>query len=85
MQIGEVVGYATSTVKHPTLKGFRLLVVQLLTMDGQADGEPILVVDTLGASQGSQVIVTTDAVQVRELVGSRNSPIRYTVMGLRDT
>ena len=31
MQLGRVVGTATSTVKHPTFQGERLLVVQLET------------------------------------------------------
>src|SRR5262249_10874154 len=84
MQIARVVGHATSTVKHPTLNGWRVLVVQMLTADEKADGEPVLVIDSLGAPHGGKVIVTTDAVQVRELVGSKNSPIRYSVMGLAD-
>jgi ethanolamine utilization protein EutN len=84
MQIGKVVGHATATVKHPTLNGWRLLVVQMLTGDGKPDGEPILAIDNLGASADSKVIVTTDAVLVRELVGAKNSPIRWSVMGLLD-
>jgi ethanolamine utilization protein EutN len=84
MQLGRVVGHAVATVKHPTLQGRRLLVVQLLTADDGPDGEPILAVDYLGAGLGSRVIMTTDPVLVRELVGARNSPIRWTVMGLCD-
>jgi ethanolamine utilization protein EutN len=84
MQIGKVVGHATSTVKHPTLSGWRLLVVQVLTPDGGPDGEPILAIDSLGAGQGARVIATTDAVLVRELVGAKNSPIRWSIMGLAD-
>ena len=30
MQLGQVIGTATSTVKHPTFQGERLLVVQLV-------------------------------------------------------
>ena len=30
MQIGHVVGHAVSTVKHPTMQGWKLLLVQLL-------------------------------------------------------
>ena len=37
--IGLVVGHATSTVKHPTLDGWRLLVVQLTTIDDKPDGD----------------------------------------------
>jgi microcompartment protein CcmK/EutM len=84
MQVGKVIGHATATVKHPTLTGWRLLVVQMLTPDDMPDGEPVLTIDNLGAGAGMKVIVTTDAVQVRELTGSKNSPIRYSVMGLID-
>jgi ethanolamine utilization protein EutN len=82
--MGTVVGHAVSTVKHPTLNGWRLLIVQCLAPDGKPDGEPVLAADHLGAGQGDRVIVTTDAVLVRELVGAKNSPLRYTVMGLAD-
>ena len=84
MQLGLVVGHATSTIKHPSLNGQRLLVVQMLTPDETPDGEPVLVIDHLGAGIGGKVIATTDAVQVREMVGARNSPIRWSVMGLVD-
>ncbi len=84
MQLGLVVGHATSTIKHPSLNGQRLLVVQMLTPDEQPDGEPVLVIDHLGAGQGSRVLATTDAVLIREMVKAKNSPIRWSVMGLVD-
>lgn len=84
MQIGRVIGHATSTIKHPTLNGWRLLVVQMLTADDGPDGEPVLAIDGLGAALGSKVIATTDAILVREMVGAKNSPIRWSVMGLAD-
>jgi ethanolamine utilization protein EutN len=84
MQIGKVVGQAVSTIKHPTLHGWRLLVVQMLGADGKPDGEPVLAIDNLGAAVGSKVIATTDALGVRELVGAKNSPVRWSVMGLAD-
>ena len=84
MQIGRVVGHAVSTVKHPTLVGWKLLIVQLVNEDGKPDGEPILAIDHLGAGPGDRVIATTDAVLVRELTGAKNSPIRWSVLGLQD-
>jgi ethanolamine utilization protein EutN len=84
MQIGKVVGHAISTIKHASMTGWRLLVVQMLTADERPDGEPVLVIDHLGAAVGSKVVATTDAVLVRELVGVKNSPIRWSVMGLAD-
>jgi ethanolamine utilization protein EutN len=84
MQIGRVVGHAVSTVKHPSLHGWRLLLVQMLGAQDQADGEPILAIDNLGAGVGSRVILTSEGNAVRQLVGAKDSPIRWMVLGMCD-
>jgi ethanolamine utilization protein EutN len=84
MQIARVVGHAVSTVKHASMKGWRLLVVQPLTPDGKEDGEPLLAIDKLGAGTGHRVIVSNDGAGARELVGVRNSPVRWLVLGICD-
>jgi len=85
MQIGSVVGIATSTVKHPSLEGWKLLVVQLLAADGKSpDGEPVLAVDRLGAGRGEKVILTSDGRGTRELLKSETTPVRWSVMGIPD-
>ena len=84
MQIGRVVGQAVSTVKHPSMKGWKLLIVQLLTPDGKEDGEPLLAIDSLGAGTADRVILTNDGASARELVGARNSPVRWMVLGICD-
>jgi ethanolamine utilization protein EutN len=84
MQLGTVVGHATSTVKHASLTGWRLLVVQLLTYDGKEDGEPLLMIDKLGSAVGDRVICCNDGLGAREMVGIKTSPARWFVMGLCD-
>jgi ethanolamine utilization protein EutN len=84
MQIGQVVGNATATVKHRTLTGRRLLLVQLLLADGGPDGETLLAIDHLGAGSGARVMLTNDGAAVREVVGAKDSPIRWMVLGLCD-
>ena len=84
MQLGEVVGHATATVKHPSLNGWRLLLVQLLTADDQPDGEPQLMIDTLGAAVGSRVVASSEGSAARELLGSKTSPVRWLVLGMCD-
>jgi len=84
MQIGLVVGHAVSTTKHPTLQGWRLLLVQPLGSDDRADGEPILAIDHLGAGSGTRVVVCNDGAEARAMVGAKNSPARWFVMGLAD-
>lgn len=85
MQVGTVIGTATSTVKHPSLAGWKMLVVQFLTADGQMpDGEPVIAVDVLGAGAGDTVILTSDGKETRTLLASETTPVRYNVMGLLD-
>lgn len=84
MQLGKVIGRATSTVKHQTMQGWRLLLVQPLLRDGKADGAPQLVLDHLGAGRGDTVIVSSDGKSARDLVGTEKTPVRWTVMGIVD-
>ena len=80
-----VVGNATATVKHPSMEGAKLLLVMALRGDGRGiEGDPILVVDRLGAGKGDMVMITSDGIGTRELLGSKNSPVRWSVLGICD-
>jgi ethanolamine utilization protein EutN len=83
MQLGRVLGTVTTTVKHPSFQGERLLVVQLESVDGKPDGEPVLAFDRLGAGRGDAVLVTSDGQILQEQVG-KSTPGRWSVMGLPD-
>jgi microcompartment protein CcmK/EutM len=84
MQIGRVVGQAVATAKHVSLTGWRLLLVQPLTTDGKEDGEPLLAIDNLGAGTNDLVILSNDGAGARELVGAKDSPVRWMVLGMCD-
>jgi len=85
MQLGEVIGTATATVKHPSMNGWKLLVVQPYLVDGQtADGDPVLAVDNLGAGRGERVIITSDGAGTRALLGTEATPVRWSVLGISD-
>jgi ethanolamine utilization protein EutN len=83
MQLGQVLGTATASVKHPTFQGERMLVVQLQSAAGQPDGEPVLAFDRLGARRGDVVVVTNDGLALQQLLG-RTTPGRWSVLGLPD-
>lgn len=84
MQPAIVRGRATSTVKHRSLAGRKLLICQLLGPDDQPSGDPVLAVDSLGAGAGDKVILTSDGLGLRDLLGDTNSPARWWTMGLID-
>jgi ethanolamine utilization protein EutN len=83
MQLGHVVGTATSTMKDPTFAGERLLVVQLETADGGPDGEPVLAFDRLGAGRGDLVMCTNDGKILQEMIGM-NTPGRWSILAVPD-
>lgn len=84
MQLGRVVGHAVGTVKHSTLSGSKLLLVQLLTTDEKPDGEPQLMIDTLGAGFGDRVVASSDGATTQKMLG-RNTPARWLIAGICDT
>lgn len=85
MQVGRVIGTATATVKHRSMEGWKLLVVQPYTTDGVTpDGDPQLAVDALGAGKGERVILSSDGRGTRELLGDDTTPVRWSVIGIED-
>ena len=61
-----------------------MLVVQPLDAADRPDGDPLLVLDSLGARAGDRVILTSDGKGARELVAAENSSARWFVMGVQD-
>jgi ethanolamine utilization protein EutN len=84
MQTATVIGNATATVKHASLDGWRLLVLQPLDINDKPDGFPFLSIDNLGAGKDDKVFFTSDGKYVRQLVGRDDCPIRFAVQGLID-
>ena len=84
MQLAQIIGRATSTVKHPALNGWRMLLVQPLDMGNKPDGEPLLAIDDLGSRRGDIVMITSDGAAVRDMMGTNNTPVRWAVLGIAD-
>jgi ethanolamine utilization protein EutN len=81
---GIVIGHATSTLKHPSMTGWRLAIVQPVGCDGQPDTDPLVAVDSLGASPGQRVLINSDGRGSRELVGDDKTPVRFFTVALVD-
>ncbi|MGY8766806.1 MAG: EutN/CcmL family microcompartment protein [Pirellulales bacterium] len=85
MQLAKVVGTATSTVKHASMEGWKLLIVQPQLIDGESpDGHPLIAVDATGAGPGETVMITSDGRATRELLNYPATPVRWTVIGIKD-
>jgi ethanolamine utilization protein EutN len=73
MQLGTVIGHATSTIKHASLNGWRLVIVQPLNVRREPEADPVVAVDKFNAGQGA-----------RAYVGNDKSPVRWFVIGIED-
>ena len=53
--------------------------------DGRTpDGDPQLAIDNLGAGLGATVAITSDGRSTRALVKDDKSPVRWSVIGIKD-
>ena len=84
MKLAEIKGYTVSTIKHPSFEGFRLLIAQPKTPDGLSDGPPQLVIDCLGAGIHQDVVISSDGIEAREMVGDESSPARWSTLAIVD-
>ncbi|MCS7467927.1 EutN/CcmL family microcompartment protein [Stieleria sp. ICT_E10.1] len=84
MQPAIVLGSTHATVKHESLVGMRLVVLQPIGTDEKADGPPLIALDQLGSRKGDHVMITSDGSYAREACGHDQTPARWTVIGLID-
>ena len=75
---------AVGHTRYSTTGSSHLRNAQPLTVDEKEDGEPILVIDSLGAGRADRVIACNDGAGTRKLMDSKNSPVRWFVMGICD-
>ncbi len=55
MHLGKVIGRVVCTVKHPSLEGIKLLVVQPIDHNRKPKGDPLVAVDAMQAGIGETV------------------------------
>lgn len=84
MQLGRVIGHATATIKHPSINGVRLAVVQMLNAKREPEADPVVAADKMGAGVGQLVVLNSDGKAARELIGSDKSPVRWFTIAIVD-
>jgi len=80
MRLATIKGHVTSTIKHRSMEGWRLLIA----MPESPDLAPQIVLDPLGAGIGQKVMISSDGAEARQIVGDERSPARWTVLGIID-
>ncbi len=83
MKLGKVVGTVVSTINHPFYDARRLLICDLVTLEGTADGY-IIAVDTVDAGVGETVLILDEGNSSRQIFDIATGPIRSTIVGIVD-
>jgi ethanolamine utilization protein EutN len=83
MFLARINGTVVPAAKHEALEGCRFLLAQRLEADGSLGAEPVVVIDWMGAGNGSTVLVSSDGDIARERYGN-TTPARMVVIGLVD-
>ncbi len=84
MKIGRVAGTVVATICSPVFEGRRLLMVDLLDLDGTETGKDVIAVDSVGAGAGETVLVLDEGNGARQVLDAPDAPVRAVVVGVVD-
>lgn len=85
MIIGKVVGTVVTTISHPHYKNRRLLVVQPLSLDGQADNGGFIALDNTHAGIGDTVLVNREGNGARQVLNNPDACVISVIIGIVDS
>ena len=84
MFLGRVIGNVVATQKEPKYEGKTLLVVQPVSLEGDAEGVAIVAVDSVGAGAGETVLVVVEGRSAAMTMDRRLAPANAAVIGIVD-
>lgn len=84
MLLARVEGNLIATRKHPSFEGWRLVLCQPITPEGDPEGVPQVAIDPHGAGMHQRVIISSDGSAARQAVGDQQSPARWMIVGIVD-
>ena len=84
MILGRAVGEIHGTIKHPFYEARKLLVIERTRPDGTPTGDYLIAVDSVGAGAGERVLVLDEGTGARQVLGSKDGPVRSVVVGIVD-
>jgi ethanolamine utilization protein EutN len=84
VKVARVAGTVVSTIQAPVFDGRRLLLCDLLGLDGRPSGPTLIAVDTVDAGAGEVVLLLDEGNSARQILGQSPAPIRTLVVGVVD-
>jgi ethanolamine utilization protein EutN len=85
MLLGRVVGNVAASHKNAKLEGAKLLLVQVLELDGRDRGAPVLAIDGVDAGVGDRVLLVQDGKAAQQVLGQGVAAVDAAVIGVVDS
>ena len=84
MKIARVTVTVVSTVKYEKYRGYKLLKVRHLTLEGEMTGEELIALDAADAGIGDIVLVNNDGGAAQMITGDKTLIASVTICGVVD-
>ena len=84
MKLGRVIGRVVATLKHESLEGLKLLLVQPLDESGEPAGTALVAFDTARAGEGDTVLYESGKEAAQANPNGWFSPADAAVLGVVD-
>lgn len=84
MKIGRITGTVVSTIKYADYRGYKLLKVRPVGLDGEFAGEEVVALDAANAGLGDTVLMNNDGGSAQLVVGDKTLIASVTICGVVD-
>jgi microcompartment protein CcmK/EutM len=85
MILAKVIGNVWATMKHSSLEGKKMLLIQPIDeISGKKNGSVQLAIDSAGAGIGDTVLIIDEGSSCRQILGTKSGPTRTIIAGIVD-
>ena len=84
MFLARVTGEVVATVKHPHLRGQKLLLISPEPTPGRPQAPSLIAVDSVQAGVGDRVLVADEGNAAAQVLGLPRGPVRTVIVGVVD-
>lgn len=84
MILGRVIGEVHGTIKHPFYESRRLLMIEKIDHRCEPTGDYLIAADSVGAGADERVLVLDEGNGARQVLDSKDGPVRSVVVGIID-
>ncbi|MCI0706874.1 MAG: EutN/CcmL family microcompartment protein [Ignavibacteriae bacterium] len=84
MTLSKVTGTIVATQKNESLKGYKVLIVQPIDLDGKPIGRDMLAIDHVDAGVGDTVLVVQEGAAAQQLLKRKDVPVHTIIVAVVD-